>query len=477
MSISEISGKNPEEQGQYDKKAAELSSLPSFDEHMQIDYPETYSHSKIGEEIVPQVEVIDMTEARGGELMAEFPDGMYLFHSADVDSAKKILESGAIMNAGALHERNLAARRAELEAEGIGEDEIQEELKKVHTKRNSGNEGVSWSCNGISALAGDDGHIVGFLAAPVDVLGGDKLVVPSRPAPYELLQVSDEVDTERFFEAKKQYEVWGYREFAVFEIASVDNGLMRLRVNISHGDEPDEYGFHRSLLRDFCDRGGLPAEELRKHFEIGEDGHVKIDEQLHQQSFDEKYLPPSAVFIQSMIDRDMFKGSVCDGLDVNGIVAETRKRDNLMLFLIGHARKEGEYRESQYEAELRKARDVSVPVEQMYLVISPKDLEMWKNEIENFEHRPKGILLYDPERVVTPNFAQGKEGDHVALSEEIGNVVGVDMDFWKRDMGIDLDKAPRAGSQNQVLTENIATRLRKSEFKLVNGRLTKAGSK
>ena len=112
----------------------------------------------------------------------------------------------------------------------------------------------------------------------------------------------------------------------------------------------------------------------------------------------------------------------------------------------------------------------------MYLVISPRDLEMWRKEIENSEHRPKGILLYDPEKVVTPNFAHEKEGDHRALSEEIDGVVGADRNFWERDMGIDPDKAPRTGSQGQVLTEDVATRMRKTEFRLVNGALTKVES-
>ena len=182
MSISEKLGKVPEVGGQPEAETV-LGSMVDFDEHMKIDHPESQPQGGAEEESVPDIEVIDMTETHGGELAAEFPGGMYLFHSTDVDSAKKILGSGSIMNAGAIHNRNLAARRAELEAEGKSEEEIQEELKKVHTKRNSGNEGVSWSCNGISALAGENGHIVGFLAAPVDVLGEDKLVVPSRPAP------------------------------------------------------------------------------------------------------------------------------------------------------------------------------------------------------------------------------------------------------------------------------------------------------
>lgn len=36
------------------------------------------------------------------------------------------------------------------------------------------------------------------------------------------------------------------------------------------------------------------------HFELSEDGHITIDEDLHQQQLDENYLPPAAVFLPSL---------------------------------------------------------------------------------------------------------------------------------------------------------------------------------
>ena len=177
------------------------------------------------------IDILDMTKSPEGKLAAEFPSSVYLFHGANENSMRGILRSGAIMNAGAIYDQKLAEMRSQLEAEGKSEEEITKALNGVSIARNSGQEGISWSSNGIDALPGDKGHIAGFVAAPELVLGNNKLVVPSRPAPYELLQVSDGVNAKEFFEAKKQFEVWGYKEAPITEKASVDNGLMYLRLD------------------------------------------------------------------------------------------------------------------------------------------------------------------------------------------------------------------------------------------------------
>ena len=94
---------------------------------------------------------------------------------------------------------------------------------------NSGFEGISWSMDGIDALPGTRGNIAGFLAAPEDVLGGEtQLVVPSRPAPYEMLQTSKEVDPRELYTLKNQVETWGDGGFSFGEKNSVDGNLVRM---------------------------------------------------------------------------------------------------------------------------------------------------------------------------------------------------------------------------------------------------------
>ena len=106
--------------------------------------------------------VIDMTTAREGALAPDFKSGTYLFHSTTVEGIKGILESGEILNAGEIYERKRAAKRAEMMADGKSEEEIEKELRNVMIAYNSGQEGISWSVNGIDAMPGTRGRIAGF---------------------------------------------------------------------------------------------------------------------------------------------------------------------------------------------------------------------------------------------------------------------------------------------------------------------------
>ncbi len=430
----------------------------------------------------PHVEIIDMTKIPEGKLSSDFSSGVYLFHGARTANLKEIFSSGAIMNAGALYEQNKENLRSQLESEGKSEEEIEKALNGMGVIRNSGQEGISWSSNGIDALPGETGHIAGFVAAPELVLGDNKLVVPSRPAPYELLQVSGNIDGREFFEAKKQFEVWGYKEAPISEKASIDSGLMYLYQDNAEAKKPESERnqfLKRSLLGEFAEKGGLPADELRKHFQITEDGHVRLDEQLHQQKFNENYLPPAAVWLQAMVDKGMFKsdnfkntpleGSDFEGMDVSEIIKETRNNDSLLFYTLFHARKESEKYLKEYDEELEKAKPVKATVESMYFVTNKKDLSMWMDEIEKSGHYPKGILLYDDKKVVNPNFASVERGDHAELANEIGRAVGADGDFWQREMGMDVVNLPRAGSRDQALREDAVKF--DTEIKAVDGKL------
>ena len=200
-----------------------------------------------------------------------------------------------------------------------------------------------------------------------------------------------------------------------------------------------------------------------------DDNHITIDEDLFQQKFDEDYLPPAAVFIQAMIDRGDFNDSALEGRNVVEILEECKKDLNNFWFILGQARKEGNRYVDAYVVELDKARKVSARVEDMYFVTSHKDLGEWLEIIGKTGHLPRGILLYDDEKVVKENFASDEKGDHDELSEEIGRIVGVDRGFWYKKIGLDVENIPRAGTKEQVLKDSAVSH--DTEVRVVEGKL------
>ncbi len=236
----------------------------------------------------------------------------------------------------------------------------------------------------------------------------------------------------------------------------------------------EEWANFDSLLIDFADRGGLPAEQLRKHYEVMEGGRIYINPELHQQKFDENYLPPAAVWMQYMIDAGMFKGTEAEGLSLNDLikkVAENNGANKTALFfrILSCARQQEKTYDDEYESELEKADRVAIPVEEMYFVTSHHDLAHWLEVIRRTGHRPRGILLYDDEKVVKENFAQKEQGDNAELSAEIERAVGADKNFWPEIMAIDVENAPRVGTKGQVLAESAVNR--NKEIRSVNGKL------
>lgn len=105
-----------------------------------------------------------------------FPSGTFMFHGAKTGSMVKILRSGYLMNARALGD-------------------------KKDCDDNGGEEGISWSLGNIDALPGSRFHLAGFMAAPETLLGEgrDQLAIPDSPAPYEVVQLSSNIDAQDFY--------------------------------------------------------------------------------------------------------------------------------------------------------------------------------------------------------------------------------------------------------------------------------------
>ena len=259
-----------------------------------------------------------------------------------------------------------------------------------------------------------------------------------------------------FFETKKQVEVWGDRSASFTDKASVDANLIFLGM---------DNRFSKSLLKEYVGRGGKSAEELREHFSVDENGKVKLDEQLYQQRFDENFVPPAAVYIQSLIDR----GKINPQGGVNEMIELMKGDQELRMMMVREARGESEEVLQKYNEEWEKAKGIELPISEMYLVSSHADLDAWTRILAKAGQKPKGILLYDDKQVVLPNFASAYKGNHDELTREVDGAVKANKDFWRQEMGMDVESLERAGSQGQVLRE--ADISHDKEIKMVDGEL------
>lgn len=372
--------------------------------------------------------VIDMNESMPGILAEEFPSGNYLYHGSTVDRLEKIFQTGGLKNGVALREDD-----SEISAFDF----------------NSGFEGLSWSMNQIDALPGSRGHLAGFVAAPEDLLGGGtNLVVPSRPAPFEVLQVGEKINPQEFYAVKNQLETWGDGGVSIGEKNNVDSNLMRMFMY----KEGHQF-LGQSKLWEYDN--GLSPEELRECYTLDEAGNLIWNEDLSQKS----EVAPAIPWIQSLVDRDIFARNGYAELDsVEKVLDYARSNRDFVQILLATEREIVAPINERYNQMLENATAVRVPVGKMYFVTSHQDLDGWLKVVARTGAEPKGILLYDDDQVVLENFASQYEGNHKELSREIGRVMDVNESFWKDEMGFDPSELPRSGSKGQVLLESVVKR-------------------
>lgn len=390
---------------------------------------EDLTEQELGEVERLRTKVIDLTEVEPRALAEAFPSGNFLFHGSTVGKIEKIFQTGGLKNGVALAEDDPKISAQDL---------------------NSGLEGISWSLNQIDALPGTRGHIAGFLAAPEDILETDeKLVVPSRPAPYEVLQVSEKLDPEQAYYWKNQAETWGDSSAPFSERNNVDSNLMWMR-----SYKPGSRTL-RSSVYEYT--GSMEPDYLRQFFKFDDKRHIVWDADLYQKN----EVPQALPYLQSILDRNMLKQrSEYQDIDTMEKVLERTHTDpNFLMTLILTVRAEGKPANEAYEQILDQAVEpVRIRPEEMYFVTSHRDLEAWLKVMVRTGVEPKGILLYDDAQVVMENFASDYEGNHEELSAELGRAVGVREDFWQSEMGMDPAKMSRSGSVGQVLLESEVKR-------------------
>ncbi len=382
------------------------------------------------------VDIATLTEIERTRLAGDFPSGNFLYHGTGTEQLVKVLDSGVLASGQALHTRE--ARAAEAESRD-----------PEFIRRNSGFEGVSWSMNGIDALPGDRYHLAGFVAAPERVLTSkQQLAVPSRPAPNEVLQISDEIEANEFYDAKTQFELYG--SVGMFgETNSVYNNLLAASKWKAEGqskpsEEPMLYRARRGVLSQKNYR-----EKLRELFSVDDNGVIQLDPDLLQQVDDE--IPVAAVWLQAAIDTGRLKDTEFTSKDVLTIIGQLDEENVKELLRISHQDKQ-KYEEIIDENESH-AENIEVPVESMYFVAPRKDAEAWLKVIARSDHKPAGILLYDDKKVRLENFASSHRGDHVELTEELRSAIepGEGYIDYSQVLGSEMRDDMRAGYKHHVI--------------------------
>ncbi len=394
-------------------------------------------------------------------LSREFPGGNFLYHGTQVEQAIDILNSGELLNAKTIWERE--EKRAKSEG---GEKKI--------IKRNSGYEGISWNFNRITAMPGDRYHLVGFLTSPQAVLSeGTQLAIPSRPAPNELILIDSKIDAKRYYEAKTQQELLIH--ISLGESNSVWSNIACLSsYRENQGAEVKNRYADESMLVDFVN-GDISDEQmavlLRGKFSVRENGTIELSPELLQQVGNE--IPVGAVWLQALIDTGRIKNiaGFKDVTSVRQAIGRVNK-DNYKSFL-PEIKKDDSFVQESIKAEDEKVGTVSVPTSELYFVVPDRDLNRWLKVLARCRSIPKGIIVYRHNVVRMENFASLHRGDNEAMTSEIRTIIPVSegaIDYEEQLLGEKITPDKLAGYRHHVIGEQYLKR-RKSIRKDSQGRL------
>lgn len=313
-----------------------------------------------------QSRVIDVADAqdRQPEVEKDFPSRTFMFHGATTKKLIEILRSGNLVNAHAL-------------GHGRGE--------------NGGEEGISWSLGDIEAIPSTRYHMAGFMAAPEVVLGVDsQLAIPDSPAPYEVVQLSSNVDAAQFYEARKQEHVLDvvYECFADFATRS-----RKL-------EDIEPYDIAQYISYDNNDGLVFSEEFAKKAHELGGDFVIPLWLKaigLRGVNLDEKLADKIAADLE---ERILSSVEPLPDDDTN-------------------------------------SNDVAVPVDKLYFVAPRKDLDDWLRVLARCGNKPKGIITYDGSSVRLEDFATEHRGDGGELAGQLRQVVKPQADTlqWQTLLG------------------------------------------
>jgi hypothetical protein len=388
-------------------------------------------------------------------LSQDFPSGNFVYHGSSTDQLIKIIDSGALVNARALYEKE----------DKVTKDEGQ---RTQSVKRNSGYEGISWSMNGIDALPGDRYHLAGFVASPEAVLGDDEqLAIPSRPAPNEVLQMSGKIEADKFYDAKTQFELY-CNPGMLSEFNSVFGNLFFIAAwnkdkNQQYLNEPMLYGAKNGILSE-----PEYQKKLRDFYTVEHDGKIRLSPDLLQQADNE--VPVAAVWLQAAIDTGRLNETQFAGQELPDII--DKLNDKNIKDLINLSRDDWQSYEHTLNEAKKMASNIEVPIERMYFVAPRKDADMWLKLLARSQHKPAGILLYDDKKVRLENFASPHKGDQTELTHELKKAINPDNDNYinySDVMGAEFTDDMRTGHKHHVIAERYLSK--RGNIKKINGKL------
>ena len=296
----------------------------------------------------PEESAIDVARA--------FPSGSFLFHGAKTSSLVEILRSGYLMNAHALGHKN-------------------------DRTDNGGEEGVSWSLNDIEAIPSSRFHMAGFLAAPETVLGvRDQLAIPDAPAPFEVVQLSRNIDASKFYET--------YTQARLLEL--VYSGLAELDEMNSKNDE--------GVVLDYAE------DEIQASYEIDDNDQIILDRSLA--SYVDKYGFQFAAKVWMKAETEI-------GTESDDAISSTIDR------VVAHILKLSD----ELKDDISAKNDIRVPIDKLFFVVPDKDLDAWMHVLVRCGTKPAGIIAYDASTVRLEEFATQHKGDGGELAQQLRRVV------------------------------------------------------
>lgn len=324
------------------------------------------------------VDVADTSNSTSETMRRQFPSGTFLFHGSTTGRIVKTLQSGYLMNAHALG--NKSAR----------ED-------------NGGEEGVSWSIGDIEAIPSTRHHMAGFVASPEKILGETtQLAVPDKPAPYEVVQLSRNIDAKEYYDTYTQ--------------ARLLEGMYDALCFLSDTDEPER------------------ADMLEGAIDLDVDEYVERDDKGDLQ------LTRAASRLMNEQGRAMLAKLWLEATHVDAINQATLEgaMDDLERRIMNLA--------DDVEKYVNDANDVRIPVDKLTLVVPRKDIKAWMRVLVRCGTKPAHVITYDSTTVQLEDFVSRHRGDGRELARQLRGVIGETPDTitYQNLIGVDFTDEMRA---------------------------------
>ncbi len=116
--------------------------------------------------------------------------------------------------------------------------------------------------------------------------------------------------------------------------------------------------------------------------------------------------------------------------------------------------------EKEFEGFTAANEAVKQSVDSLYLVVPDHDAEAWQEVLKRCPNQPKGVLIYDGEKVKLENFASRHSGDQNQMTQILRSVIprkeAADggIDYGEFFLGKTMAETARTGNRQQVLRES-----------------------